>query len=79
MMMGWSIGDDPGRNAMIEDYRASERPAWHLIAQELLGVAAAAALYPFGIKRSRQRVVADYLVSPGETRSDLERTPKRAA
>jgi pimeloyl-ACP methyl ester carboxylesterase len=42
-------------NAVIQDYRVSERPAWHLIAQEALGVAAAAALFPFGIKRSRRR------------------------
>ncbi len=40
---------------MIQDYRASERPAWHSIAQEALGVAAAAALFPFGIKRPRRR------------------------
>jgi pimeloyl-ACP methyl ester carboxylesterase len=40
---------------VIQDYRASERPAWRLIAQEALGVAAAAALFPFGIKRSRRR------------------------
>ena len=40
---------------MIEDYRVSKRPAWQSIAQEALGVAAAAALFPFGIKRSRRR------------------------
>ncbi len=40
---------------MIQDYRVSERPAWRSIAQEALGVAAAAALFPFGIRRSRRR------------------------
>jgi pimeloyl-ACP methyl ester carboxylesterase len=40
---------------VIQDYRVSERPAWRLIAQEALGVAAAAALFPFGIKRSSDR------------------------
>ncbi len=40
---------------MIQDYRVSERPAWHLIAQEALGVAAAALLFPFGIRRSNRR------------------------
>lgn len=40
---------------MIQDYRVSERPAWHLIAQEALGVAAAALLFPFGIRRSHRR------------------------
>ena len=42
-------------NAVIQDYRASEQPAWRLVAQEALSVAAAAALFPFGIKRSRRR------------------------
>jgi triacylglycerol lipase len=42
-------------NAVIQDYRVSERPTWHLIAQEALCVTAAAALFPFGIKRSRRR------------------------
>lgn len=40
---------------MIQDYGVSERPAWYLIGQELLGVTAAAALYPFGIQRSSRR------------------------
>jgi len=40
---------------MIQDYRVSERPAWHLITQEALGVAAAALLFPFGIRRSPRR------------------------
>lgn len=40
---------------MIQDYRVSERPAWQLIAQETLGIAAAAALFPFGIKHSSRR------------------------
>lgn len=40
---------------MIQDYRVSERPAWQLIAQEALGVAAAALLFPFGIRRSHRR------------------------
>ncbi len=40
---------------MIQDYRVSERPAWRSIAQEALGLAAAAALFPFGIKPSRRR------------------------
>lgn len=44
-----------GGNAVIQDYRVSERPAWHLIAQETLGIAAVAALFPFGIKRSHRR------------------------
>ncbi len=42
-------------NVVIQDYRISEQPAWHLIAQEALGVAAAAVLFPFGIKRSHRR------------------------
>lgn len=50
---------------MINDYASSEQPAWKLVAQEALGLAAAAALYPFGIKsrehptprRARQRSV----------------------
>jgi len=40
---------------VIQDYQVSEQPAWWLIAQEALGFAAAAALYPFGIKRSPRR------------------------
>jgi triacylglycerol lipase len=40
---------------MIQDYLESERPVWRGIAQEVLGVAAAAVLYPFGIKRSQRR------------------------
>ena len=40
---------------MIQDYRVSERPAWHLITQEALGFAAAALLFPFGIRRSHRR------------------------
>jgi len=40
---------------MIQDYRVSERPAWHLITQEALGVAAAALLFPFGIRWSHRR------------------------
>ena len=40
---------------MIQDYRVSDRPAWQAIAQETLGFAAAAALFPFGVKPSRRR------------------------
>lgn len=40
---------------MIQDYRVSDRPAWRSIAQEAIGFAAAAVLYPFGIKRSPRR------------------------
>jgi pimeloyl-ACP methyl ester carboxylesterase len=40
---------------VIQDYRVSERPAWHLIAQEALGVAAAAVLFPFGVRPSGRR------------------------
>jgi triacylglycerol esterase/lipase EstA (alpha/beta hydrolase family) len=40
---------------VIQDYEVSERPAWQLIAQETLGVAAVAALFPFGIKGSSRR------------------------
>jgi len=40
---------------MIQDYQVSERSAWSLVAQEALGVAAAAALFPFGIKPSHRR------------------------
>jgi len=40
---------------MIEDYPASGRPAWRLIAQEVLGLAAAALLLPFGLGSSRRR------------------------
>ncbi len=40
---------------MIQDYRLSKRPAWRSIAQEALGIGAAAALFPFGIKSSRRR------------------------
>ena len=40
---------------MIQDYPVSEQPPWRLIAQEALGVAAAAVLFPFGIRRSERR------------------------
>ena len=40
---------------MIQDYPVSEQPTWRLIAQEALGVAAAAVLFPFGIRRSQRR------------------------
>ncbi len=40
---------------MIQDYPVSKRPTWRLIAQEALGVAAAAVLFPFGIRRSQRR------------------------
>jgi triacylglycerol lipase len=40
---------------VIQDFPVSEHPAWRPIARELLGVAAAAVLFPFGIKRSRRR------------------------
>jgi pimeloyl-ACP methyl ester carboxylesterase len=40
---------------VIEDYRVSERPAWHSVAKETLGIAAAGALFPFGVKRWQRR------------------------
>ncbi len=40
---------------MIQDYPVSERPTWRPIAQEVLGFAAAAVLYPFGMMRSQRR------------------------
>ncbi len=40
---------------MIQDFQASEQPAWRLVARELLGFAGAAALFPFGVKAPRQR------------------------
>lgn len=39
---------------MIRDFPASERPAWRLVAQELLAVAGAGLLFPFGIRRSQR-------------------------
>ena len=44
-----------GGNTVIQDYQVSERPAWRSVAQEVLGIGAAAALFPFGIKRSDRR------------------------
>jgi len=38
---------------MIQDYPASEHPAWRLVAQELLAVTAAGVLIPFGLRASR--------------------------
>lgn len=40
---------------MIQDHPASEHPAWRLIGQEVLGLAASAALFPFGLRSSRRR------------------------
>ena len=40
---------------MIHDYPVSDHPTWRLITQEALGFAAAAALFPFGIRRSKRR------------------------
>lgn len=40
---------------MIQDYGASQRPAWRLVGQEALGFVAAAALLPFGIRRPECR------------------------
>ncbi len=40
---------------MIQDYPASTQPVWRLLAQEALAFAAAAALFPFGIRRPRRR------------------------
>ncbi len=40
---------------MIRDYPVSTQPAWRLIAQEVLALAAAAALFPLGMRRSRRR------------------------
>jgi pimeloyl-ACP methyl ester carboxylesterase len=40
---------------MIQDHPTSEHPAWRLIGQEVLGLAATAALYPFGLRPSRRR------------------------
>ena len=39
---------------MIQDYPASEHPAWRLVAQELLAVAAAGVLHPFGLRAPRR-------------------------
>ncbi len=39
----------------IQDYPVSEQPTWRLIAQEALGISAAAVLFPFGIRRSQRR------------------------
>ena len=44
-----------GGSPVIQDYPLSEQPAWRLVAQEALGFAAAAALFPFGIRRSQRR------------------------
>jgi len=41
--------------AVIEDYRVSERPGWHSVARETLGIAAVGALFPFGVKHWRRR------------------------
>lgn len=40
---------------MIQDYPVSEQPTWRLIGQEALGLVAAAALLPFGIRPSQRR------------------------
>ena len=40
--------------AMIQDYPASEHPAWRLVAQELLAMVAAGVLLPFGLRAPRQ-------------------------
>jgi len=42
---------------VLQDYPVSKQPAWRLIAQEVLGFAAAAVLFPFGIKRSQRRTL----------------------
>ena len=39
---------------MIQDYPASEHPAWRLVARELLAFGAAGLLFPFGIRASRR-------------------------
>ncbi len=39
---------------MIEDFPASEQPAWRLVARESLALVAAGALYPFGLRASRR-------------------------
>ena len=36
---------------MVQDFPASESPAWRLVAQELLAFGAAGLLFPFGIRR----------------------------
>jgi pimeloyl-ACP methyl ester carboxylesterase len=40
---------------VIQDHPASTQPVWRLLGQEALAFAAAAVLFPFGIKRSRRR------------------------
>jgi pimeloyl-ACP methyl ester carboxylesterase len=39
---------------VIEDFPASEQPAWQLVARESLALLAAGALYPFGIAAQRR-------------------------
>lgn len=39
---------------MIQDYPASEHPAWRLVAQELLAVVAAGVLFPLGLRASQR-------------------------
>jgi pimeloyl-ACP methyl ester carboxylesterase len=39
---------------MIEDFPASEKPAWRLVARESLALVAAGALYPFGLRAPRR-------------------------
>jgi pimeloyl-ACP methyl ester carboxylesterase len=39
---------------MIEDFPASETPAWRLVARESLALVAAGALYPFGLRATRR-------------------------
>lgn len=39
---------------MIEDFPASEQPAWRLVARESLALVAAGALFPFGVKAPRR-------------------------
>ncbi|MBI3555834.1 MAG: hypothetical protein HY074_06200 [Deltaproteobacteria bacterium] len=39
----------------IKDYPPSERPVWQLVGRELLAMAAAGVLFPFGVRRSEKR------------------------
>ena len=39
---------------MIEDFPASEQPAWRLVARESLALVAAGVLFPFGLKAPRR-------------------------
>jgi pimeloyl-ACP methyl ester carboxylesterase len=40
---------------VIEDFPASQQPTWRLVAEESVAFAAAALLYPFGLRATRRR------------------------